>query len=128
MLGRYELAKIFLDNIKESIVESSLSKQLSRISDIAKLYFIIGKSLQINAKIETIMECYRVSAEYFSKDKNWENYCLVQLFHCQILKDNNSLSESVKVGNQILKACDNIKPNISAGSIYLSSILIILYV
>jgi hypothetical protein len=109
-MGQYELAKKFLDAVKEcSII-------YSRIIDIAKLYFIIGKNLEKNQKntIETL-ECYRISAEYFSKNSVWKYYCLVQLFHSRFLKDNNHLNESFDIGNAILKVCNLIEPDVYAG-------------
>ncbi len=110
---KYELAKIFLDSSKDCSIISS------KINDFAKLYFIIANNLDISKnRIETKLECYQISAEYFSKEKNWKNYCLVQLCHCRFLKDLNFLDKSYEIGNEILEFCNLVKPEVDKGYIF----------
>lgn len=77
-------AKAYLDLLKQTTLVFVKKRE------IALLYTDLGNKFKDN---ETKIECYKLAAENYAKDKKWDMFCEVELGNTYCLKFFVSLTE-----------------------------------
>ncbi len=124
----YKQAKVFLDYINGH--EIAFEKKL----ELAILYTELAQGLERSSEyIKECYECYELAGYYLSKEKDWPQYCKVQMMYAKLLSKNNLHEESTRITNKILAVYFHINDEIEMGifkkkkSVLIYSIIIFHY-
>ncbi len=109
--GDYKQAKTFLDYINGQ--EIAFEKK----SELAILYTKLAHGLEKSVEcLKDCYECYELAGYYLAKEKDWSQYCKVQMMYAKLLSKNNLHDESTRITNKILAVYFHINDEIEMGT------------